>query len=418
MSQKSIVNAEVCIVGAGPGGCATALKLSYLGIPCVLIDKAVFPRDKVCGDAISGKVTTLLNRLDPEILERFNDKLPVADVWGMCFVTPNGKELNIPFQPGYIREKRKAPGYLCRRIDFDNFLIEEVRRRANIQLREGVSIEHYTKVEDGWELRDTGEQLLFRTRILIVADGAHSKFARRIAGLEKINKHYAASVRAYYKGVTGMKADNFIELHFLKSITPGYFWIFPMANGEANIGIGMRSDFVSKKNINLREMFAKVIAGHPAFQERFKDAEMIGKLEGYGLPLGSKLRRISGDNYMLVGDAGHLIDPLTGEGIGNAFYSGFIAAEQAEACIKAAKYDATFMQAYDVRVKRVLGTEMHLSYQLQKLMQYVPLVNFLASLLASNKRFLEILSKMYNDFEFRKQLINPLFWMKMIIKKR
>ena len=53
-------------MGAGPGGVATALKLSYLGIPCILVDKASFPRDKICGDAISGKVTTLLNRLDPE----------------------------------------------------------------------------------------------------------------------------------------------------------------------------------------------------------------------------------------------------------------------------------------------------------------------------------------------------------------
>ena len=67
-----MIQADVCIVGAGPGGAATALKLSYLGIPSILIDKATFPRDKVCGDAISGKVTTLMSRLDPDMLKRFN----------------------------------------------------------------------------------------------------------------------------------------------------------------------------------------------------------------------------------------------------------------------------------------------------------------------------------------------------------
>ncbi len=418
MELKQKLSTKVCIVGAGPGGCATALKLSYLGVPCMLIDKAVFPRDKVCGDALSSKVITLLNRLDPEILERFNDSLPQLDVWGISFVTPNGRALDIPFKPNYVRDQRKAPGYLCKRIHFDNFMISEVKRRENIHLMEGVAMSNYEKCATGWQLRSEDGGLEVETNILIVADGAHSKFARKIAGLEKINKHHAASVRAYYRGVTGMKQDNFIELHFLKSITPGYFWIFPMPNGEANIGIGMRSDMVAKKKVNLRAVFNQVIEEHPEFKERFKQAESVGKLEGYGLPLGSKLRKISGDNYMIVGDAGHLIDPLTGEGIGHAFYSGFIAAEQALTCIKEQQYDATFMQAYDVRVKRVLGTEMRLSFQLQQLMQYAPLVNFLSFVLASNKRFIEILSRMYNDFEYRKQLINPLFWIRMLIKKR
>ncbi len=103
-----MIKTKVCIVGAGPGGAATALKLSYLGIECVLIDKAVFPRDKVCGDAISGKVTTLLKRLDPEMLKRFNE-LPIhSDVWGINFIVPSGKVLRIPFQPTYVRDRKKC----------------------------------------------------------------------------------------------------------------------------------------------------------------------------------------------------------------------------------------------------------------------------------------------------------------------
>ena len=119
-----MIKADVCIVGAGPGGAATALKLSYLGIPCILIDKADFPRDKVCGDAISGKVTTLLNRLDPAIMQRFNEESTQIDVWGIRFVAPNMKELDIPFKPNYVKDVKSAPGYVSKRMDFDNFLIK------------------------------------------------------------------------------------------------------------------------------------------------------------------------------------------------------------------------------------------------------------------------------------------------------
>ncbi len=411
-----MIKTKVCVVGAGPGGAATALKLSYLGIECVLIDKAVFPRDKVCGDAISGKVTTLLNRLDPEMLKRFNELPFHTDVWGIDFVVPNGKALSIPFQPTYIRDKKNAPGYVCKRMDFDNFLIEEVKKRGNIQFFEGININKYDHSDQGWKISDKDKTFEVNTKMLIVADGANSSFSRKIAGLEKDNAHHAGAVRAYYKNVKDLRKDNFIELHFLEEINPGYFWIFPLPGGNANVGLGMRSDLIKKKSVNLRKVFHEIIESHPTFKERFEDAEMMGKLEGYGLPLGSKKRILSGANYMIIGDAGHLIDPLTGEGIGHAFYSGFIAAEQAQVCLEQEQYSSEFMRAYDVRVARVLGSEMKLSYRLQRLMQFTPIVNFLVSVIASNKKMLDLLSNMYNDFDLRGQLVKPLFWLKMLFK--
>ncbi len=312
--------------------------------------------------------------------------------------------------------EKNAPGYICKRMDFDNFLIEEVKSRDNIQFYEGISIEKYDRSELGWKASSKDGSFEVDAQLLIVADGAHSSFSRKVAGLEKDNAHHAGAVRAYFKNVKDLEKDNFIELHFLKTITPGYFWIFPLPDGNANVGLGMRSDIIKKKSVNLRESFFEIIETHPAFKERFAAAEMMGKLEGYGLPLGSKKRVISGDHYMMIGDAGHLIDPLTGEGIGHAFYSGFIAAEQAQVCLEQQQYSAAFLQAYDIRVARVLGAEMKLSYRLQQLMQYAPIVNFLASIIASNKKMLDMLSKMYNDFDLRGQLVKPFFWVKMLFK--
>ena len=120
---------------------------------------------------------------------------------------------------------------------------------------------------------------------------------------------------------------------------------------------------------------------------------------------------------MLVGDAGHLIDPLTGEGIGNAFYSGFIAAEQARDCLEAQDFSEKTMLAYDKRVERVLGSEMKLSYRMQQIARFPIMLNIIGSIIANNRKTLDVLSKMYTDFDIREQLVKPWFWMKMLLKR-
>ena len=402
---------DILIIGAGPAGAGTALKLSYLGIPCTVVDKATFPRDKICGDAVSGKVTTLLNRLDPAILHRFTAIADgQVDVWGIKFVAPNMREIDIPFKSNFDRAAEPAPGYVSRRTVFDNFLVDEMKRRDNITLLEGVEIKDIERSERGYRVVSKDGQFVADTRLLVVANGAHSQFARHRAGIKMEPAHHAGAVRAYYQGVENLHADNFIELHFVKDVTPGYFWIFPLPNGSTNIGLGMRSDFVSKQKINLRKEMERIIAEHPTISPRFKNATREGKIRGYGLPLGSKNRSISGDHYMLVGDAASLIDPLTGEGIGNGFYSGFIAAEQARDCLATHDFSAATLKAFDKRVARVLGAEMKLSYRMQQLLRYPVLANTVANIIGRNMGILDTFSRMYNDFELRKQIVNPVFW--------
>ena len=411
-----MIQTDICIVGAGPGGAATALKLSYLGIPCVLIDKAVFPRDKICGDAVSGKVTTLLNRLDPQIMHRFRGYAqPIqTGIWGLRLVSPNNKKIDVPFKFDYNPEEEVAPGYVSKRIDFDHFMVEEVRRRTNIDFYDNTAIEQYERSDKGYIVKNKSGDFAVQCRLLIMANGAHSQFARHHAGLEKDPKHHAGALRAYYRNVGDMK-EGFIELHFMKELIPGYFWVFPLPNNEANVGLGIRTDFISKRRLNLRKLLDEVLANHPGVKERFQNAELVDTVQGYGLPLGSKTRRISGDNFLLIGDAGHLIDPLTGEGIGNAVYSGFIAAELAQKCLAENNFSAGFLMAYDERVRRVLGSEMKLSYQLQRMLAYPRLVNVIANWITGNPRLVNIISRMYTDFELRKKLVKPTFWAKVLL---
>ncbi len=414
-----IRNKKVLILGAGPGGCAAALKLAATGIPCTLVDKATFPRDKICGDAISGKALTILRRIDPGIAKRLEERTELhTRIWGIRFVAPNGLATDVPFRKNYDPDADPVQGLVSRRMDFDNFLVEEVKKQKAVEFVEGCHIDEIEKTATGFGLSANGGAWRRETPLLIVADGANSKFSRRHAGLAKDPGHYAAAVRAYYKNVKGLHPDGFIELHFLKSITPGYFWIFPLPDGHANAGLGMRSDFVSKKRYNLKKEMTRLLATHPDLKLRFAEAEQLTAIRGFPLPLGSRRLPLSGDHYMLVGDAGHLIDPLSGEGIGNAIYSGFIAAEQAAKCLSENNFGADFLKPYDERIARVLGAEMRISYQLQKLMSKMWLVNFSARLVARNPNLIYTISDMYADLSMRQKALNPLFWLKMMLGKK
>src|ERR1700751_5520356 len=96
-----MLETKVCIIGAGPAGAAAALQLAQLGVECVVVDKAVFPRDKVCGDGLSGKVITALHRIDPAIAERLKGADFKVNSWGVTFGAPGRHTLDVGYRPDY-----------------------------------------------------------------------------------------------------------------------------------------------------------------------------------------------------------------------------------------------------------------------------------------------------------------------------
>ena len=416
--MAEIIKTNVLILGAGPGGAVTSLFLAKDGIASVIIDKAIFPRDKICGDALSGKVVEVLNRLDKTIVPRLSENTTTLDCWGVTFVAPNQEALSIPFKMDYAsnQERKLAPGFISKRIDFDNFLVDLVKQQPLIQCIENTSAESFKKTTEGYVVHcNNGKEI--HAKLIIAADGAHSRFAKQEAGIEVERKHYCAGIRAYYKNVSGINAGNFIELHFLKDFLPGYFWIFPLTDNTYNVGLGMRSDIVSKRKINLKNKLAEVIEKYPALKERFANAEIVDDVKGYGLPLGSKKRNISGNHFMLVGDAASLIDPFTGEGIGNAVMSGMCAALQAKKCIEQNNYSSEFLKEYDTVVYRRLWHELKLSYRMQKLVNYPWLFNFVVRKANTNKVLRETISVMFEDIDLREKLRKPSFYFQLLFSK-
>ena len=415
--MAQILNTDVLILGAGPGGAATALFLAKENIPCIVVDKAVFPRDKICGDALSGKVVEILNRYDRSFVEKLSLDPIQLNCWGVTFVAPNLEELSIPFRnkPKKTDEKREiAPGFITKRYDFDHFMVKEVKKHDGVNLMEGVENDQFVKTPKGFTCSDKSGNYVIHAKLVIDGSGAHSQFAKKIGKLEVEKEHHCAGLRVYYKGVTGIKEGNYIELHFLKDFLPGYFWIFPLADGQCNVGVGMRSDYVGKKRINLKTEHNNIIQKYPQLSERFKNAEPVDDIRGYGLPLGSKKRAISGDNYMLIGDAASLIDPFTGEGIGNAILSGYTAAQQAKEAIEIKNFSGTALKKYDEAIYRRLGDELSLSYRMQKLVKYPWLFNFVVRKANRNKVLRETIMVMFEDIDIRDRLRKPSFYFKLL----
>ena len=406
-----LFESNIAIIGAGPGGIACSLFLEKYGIDHLIFDKASFPRDKICGDAFSGKVVDTLNKIDNQLLPEIMQFPSQADSWGVIFIAPNRKELRVPFKPDYDRSSDRIPGFISKRIDFDNWFAEKLKAKISSRFKENIGFNNFEKNENGWLCSDSEGANELRSKLLIVADGAQSQFAKKVGGIQKENKHYAAGIRMYYSGVKDLDPENFIELHFLKDFIPGYLWIFPLPNGLANVGVGLRSDVVGKKKINLIQMLQDMIESDDILKKRFKNAKIEDGAKGFGLPLGSKQRSISGDGYVLLGDAASLIDPFTGEGIGNAMISGMIAAKTIS---EATDYSAWNMKNYDHAVYRRLGEELKISSQLQRLAGQAWLFNLVVNKATTNKALSELISCMFLDVELRNKLKDPKFYFKLM----
>ncbi len=412
------IETEVLIVGAGPAGTSTSFFLSKKKIPHILIDKATFPRDKICGDALSGKVVQELNRIDSNLIREIEaDKQKFIGSYGVQFISPAGMGVDIPFKSD-LSKLKNAPGYISPRIDFDHFLVKKIVPGYTTFL-ENTSLEKISRNENGItaELRNHGDPISLKTKLVVSAEGERSKISRELGNYRMEDKHFCAGVRAYYTGIKGLHPQNFIELHFLPEFLPGYLWIFPLPGGGANVGAGMLSASVKKRKISLRKELLDILDQHPRFKDRFSNASLQGEIKGWGLPLGSKQRKLSGDNYLLTGDAASLIDPFTGEGIGNAMVSGRLAAEKISEAVVQQRYDSKFLSGYDHSIYAELGGELKLSHTLQRLSSQAWLFNWVVKKASTNKEVSELITGMFEDLNIRAKLRQPAFYFKLLFNR-
>ena len=347
---------DVAIVGAGPAGTACALALRQSGLCVALLDKAQFPRDKVCGDAIPGQAFKALRQLDPAFTDALWQLQPRDDVRDSRLVAPGGASLTLQW---------KLPSFNSPRETFDAALLALVRQHSTTEILENTSLKTVI-IESGHVRLTTAEGREITARLVIGCDGANSAVGRKLLPAPLDRAHHCVGVRAYYENVAGASSGT-TEFFLSSDYLAGYVWLFPVGGGRYNVGLGMLAEVVAKHKVNLKETLTRMLATHPALAGRFAQARPLGSIVGFGLPLGGgRVRPISGQRFMLCGDAASLIDPLQGHGIDTAIQSGILAGAQAAACFARQDFSAGFMQEYDVRVSHKIGRKLAKSYRLMR----------------------------------------------------
>ncbi len=351
---------DIFIVGAGPAGATLSLFLSKKKIAHVIVDAAKFPRDKICGDGLDLKVVRVLRQLDPEIMET---ELPAhphfQKSWGLRAFTSDGRN-----SAYFNKEKPEHPHrpvlWTIKRLHFDDFLVKKIRPPF-ADFHEETKVTALEKTPDGWKITSKKGGQIFETcaKLVVGADGDHSVVLRALGERQIDRRHYAGTVRIYHKNVGGGHERNPIEIYMPPKLPMSYFYMFPLANNETNVGFGMVSEIISKHKINLREVFLGLIKNDPVLAPRFEGAEAMENPIGYGIPLASRQRKTFGDGWILLGDAASMVSPSSGEGIGTGMFSGLIAAEFIERAVETGDFSPKTFKNFDREIYRRLMTEIY-----------------------------------------------------------
>lgn len=333
---------DVIVVGGGPAGSVLAWDLARRGVRVVVLERARFPREKVCGDYVEPRGLRILERMG--CLARLEERRPLPITHSATFVEwecrYRGK---IPFYG--LGDDLPPHGFIIPRDELDHVMLETAEA-AGATVHQETSV---TTVDPGplgveIEARRGGRRARYRAPLVVGADGANSVVAGSAGLLAGDDRHIAVAQRAY---AVGLGADvGEAAFFFDESLFPGYGWVFPMAGGRVNLGVGILSETRRRMNVNVPALFGAFIDGlrrhHPRCAELSQCAPPIGGIvKTYG---GAGTNHFDGG--VLVGDAGSFVDPMTGEGITPAMESALLAAPVLTGALEAGEFGAGRLAEY------------------------------------------------------------------------
>ncbi|NKY56623.1 geranylgeranyl reductase family protein [Nocardia flavorosea] len=298
---------QVLVVGAGPAGSASAAWAARAGRDVLLLDSAVFPRDKTCGDGLTPRATAELEHLG------LGEWVRAHTVNHGLRMTGFGREALLPWPAGSF----PTYGSAIPRTELDDKL-RETAVKSGARMFDGTKVASVLRDGDrvtGVAVR-TGERTVeIRCETLIVADGVRSPVGKQLGRTWHRKYAYGVAARAYI--ASGRSDDQWITSHMeLRNaqgeLVPGYGWVFPLANGEVNIGVGSLATEQRPSHIALKPLLEHYTA------QRREEWELTGSLRAVSsalLPMGGAVSGIAGPNWVLVGDAAGCVNPLNGEGI-------------------------------------------------------------------------------------------------------
>jgi menaquinone-9 beta-reductase len=334
---------DAVIVGAGPAGSCAAFYLAGRGHRVLLLDKDIFPREKVCGDGIAPRSVHALYDmgLKHEIEGRF------LRTSGMRFYASRGGLTEVDYPMG---SSFPDHGYVIPRKELDFILLKKAEA-AGAEVKQGWQVKSILAEEQGRfpgvEAEFEGEKSVIRSRYIVGADGPSSLVGRKLGMLRSDPRFLGVSVRCYMSGVEGL-ADR-LEIYPEDAIMPNCGWIFPMNGNLANVGIGGMLYAIRKRRINLNRAFEDFADKTRYAADKLRGASRESRLRGALLRVGLGGSEARKRNVLLAGDAASLTNPISGEGITYALESGRLAAETIASALRSGNEDA--LRDYPVILK-------------------------------------------------------------------
>jgi geranylgeranyl reductase family protein len=351
-------DADVIVVGAGPGGSTTAYHLAAHGVRVLLLEKTEFPREKVCGDGLTPRAVKQLVDMGVDLSE--------GKGWlrnkGLR-VIGGGIRLELDWP-----ELASFPGYgLTRtRLDFDDLLAQRAAEAGAI-----LKVNHnVTRPVFGADGRVSGViaktpegEATFRAPVVIAADGVSGRFPLALGVAKREDRPMGVAVRRYYRSAAKHDDDyleSWLELRSQEGgekLLPGYGWIFGMGDGRVNVGLGVLNSSVAYGKTNYRTMLLDWLSTTPPEWGMADEENADGPILGAALPMGFNRTPHYTRGLLLVGDSGGMVNPFNGEGIAYAMESGALAAEivtQALARPEGAERERA-LQAYPAELRSRYG---------------------------------------------------------------
>ena len=311
MTERTM--ADVAIVGAGPAGAAAAITLARAGRSVVLLDKASFPRDKICGDGITTGALRLLEELGvrPASVPSWT---AVSDIH---VVSPSQHIATFP-----LPRERGQFAAVMRRTDLDAAIVDQARAEG-AEVLEGAEVTAATDGRDAVELQLADGRTVQADQV-IAADGMWSPMRKLLGTAVPGYLGEWHAFRQYFRNVGPQAKD--LWVWFEPDLLPGYAWCFPLPDGGANVGFGIQRG----AKIATKEMKAlwPELLGRPHIAAVLgPNAEPEDRHQAWPIPARAGDLALTAGRVLWVGDAAAVTDPMTGEGIGQALLTGQLAGQ-------------------------------------------------------------------------------------------
>jgi menaquinone-9 beta-reductase len=340
---------DLAIAGGGPAGSAAAWQAVQTGARVIVLDKAEFPRDKPCGDALTPRALSFLQKMGlADEIARFH-RLNRATIF-----SPSEWELSFPRRPGMPDHGHGVP-----RRELDALLLKNAES-AGAEVRQSAEVVGPIVDDDG---RVTGVTLKSGERVLaaavIAADGAYSPVKQALKLDSQYNGYSAIAIRAEMPAnrPDSDSLDIYLKLAFRGDQLPGYGWVFPLGGGRVNIGLGYMNSYKNWQQINATQFLAEFLATLPPEWELppIDELQKSKALQGWRLPMGFTAWPPWRPGVLFAGDALGAARPVSGAGISKALQSGMAAGECAIAALTNSGPDD--FTNYEQRMESTWGRE-------------------------------------------------------------